>query len=122
MRYYDALYNVEWELPKIVEKIIHTKEMARLRNITQGIMPNNLNVRGPLPSRFQHSMGVCILAKEVLNQNPKLFENGSSNLLTVSALLHDAGNPPFSHLSEPFLKEVTGHDGESFLIEILDGS
>src|SRR3989338_4475480 len=109
MRYYDAFYG-EWELPEIVERIIHTKEMARLRNIVQGTLPNNLNVLGPFPSRFQHSMGVCYLAQEVLKQNSNVLKDFGM-LLLVSALLHDGGNPPFSHLSEPFLKEATGYDG-----------
>lgn len=121
VKYYDNLYDIEWELPEIIEKIVHTKEMIRLRNIVQGVIPNDLNPMGPLPSRFQHGMGVCYLAQEVLKQNPNVSKD-SGMLLPVCALLHDAGNPPFSHLSEPFLKEVTGHDGESFLAQILDGS
>ncbi len=120
MLYYDTLYG-EWELPKVIEELVHTKEMARLRNIVQGTLPNNLNILGPLPSRFQHGMGVCYLAQEILKKNQKIKKDFSM-LLPVSGLLHDAGNPPFSHLSEPFLKEITGHDGESFLTEILDGS
>ena len=101
MRYYDPLYDIEWTLPPFIEKIVHTKEMARLRNIVQGIMPNNLNVLGPLPSRFQHGMGVCFLAQEVVRNNRDKL-GGFDMLLPISALLHDAGNPPFSHLSEPF--------------------
>ncbi len=119
MRYHDALYG-EWELPEILEKLIHTRQMIRLRDITQSVMPNSLVVRGPMPSRFQHGLGVSFLAQIVLEQNPGL--NEYETLLPVAALLHDAGNPPFSHLSESFLKEITGHDGESFLAEILDGS
>lgn len=119
MIYRDLLYG-NWELPHSIEKLVHTKEMARLRNISMSVMPNNLIVSGPIPSRFQHGMGVCFLATLVSDRNPNLSEY--EMLLPVSALLHDAGNPPFSHLSEPFLKEVTGYDGESFLAQILDGS
>ncbi|MEX1064244.1 MAG: HD domain-containing protein [Candidatus Paceibacterota bacterium] len=92
--------------------------MVRLREITQSVLPNCLIHNGPIPSRFQHSMGVCYLAEKVLENY--LSEYG--HLLPIAALLHDAGNPPFSHLSEPFLKEVTGKDGESFLEDMLDGS
>ena len=34
--------------------------------------------------------------------------------------MHDAGNPPFTHLAEPYLEAITGHNGETFLTELLD--
>ncbi len=117
MKYRDRLYG-EWHPPKPIVRLIQTREMVRLREITQSVIPNCLIHNGPIPSRFQHSMGVCYLAEKVLENY--LSEYG--HFLSVAALLHDAGNPPFSHLSEPFLKEVTGKDGESFLEDVLDGS
>lgn len=119
MVYRDPLYG-EWELPSFLEKIIHTKEMARLRNIAQAVMPNALMPYGTIPSRFHHGLGAAFLAMIVLKNNPALAEY--KKIFPVAALLHDAGSPPFSHLSEHFLKEVTGKDGESFLEEMLDGS
>ncbi len=119
MLYCDLLYGT-WKLPPAIEKLAHTKEMARLRNITQSTLPNNLIVEGALPSRFHHGLGVCHLAQIVVNNNRDLKEY--KTLLPVAALLHDAGNPPFSHTSEHFLKEMTGKNGESFLEDILDGS
>ncbi len=118
MIYHDWLYG-KWELPDFIEKIVHTKPMIRLRAISQAsgpacFLPINI------PSRFQHCLGACFLAFEALKYNRNFSDYGI--LLPLSALLHDAGNPPFSHLSEPFLKEITGKDGESFLENILDGS
>lgn len=34
-------------------------------------------------------------------------------------MLHDAGHPPFSHSSEAFLKQVTGHDHEHYISQVL---
>ncbi|MFY9461989.1 MAG: hypothetical protein WAP51_02185 [Candidatus Sungiibacteriota bacterium] len=119
MTYCDPFYG-EWELPPAIEKLVHTKEMVRLRNITQSVMPNSLMPCGTIPSRFHHGLGACFLSTILLKANPALKDYEA--LLPVAALLHDAGNPPFSHLSEYFLKEITGKDGESFLEEILDGS
>lgn len=118
MRYRDPLYD-EWELPNYLERLIKTKEMVRLRNIAQSVLPNDLMPYGPIPSRFQHGLGVARLAMTVMENNPCLKPY---LILPVSALLHDAGNSALSHLGEHFLKELTGHDGESFLITMLDGS
>lgn len=119
MRYNDPLYG-EWELPECIERLVHTEEMVRMRGITQAVIPNRLMPFGPFPSRFEHGLGVCLLAELVLKKNPHLKDY--EVLLPAAALLHDAGNPPFAHLSEHFLTAVTGKDGESFLAEVLDGS
>lgn len=119
MVYHDQLYGII-ELPDFIERLMHTREMIRLRNITQSVLPNYLLPHGPIPSRFQHGLGACYLATVVLKNNPTL--SNYDKILPVAALLHDAGNPPLSHLGENFLKEVTGKDGESFLEDILDGS
>lgn len=120
MKYDDRLYG-EWELPPFLKRLIHTKEMIRLRNITQSILPNDLIVFGPVNSRFQHCLGAAYLATKVLENNPHLATDYQV-LLPVSLLLHDAGNPPLSHLGEVFLRLVAHEDGESFLAHILDGS
>ena len=119
VKYKDALYG-EWELPDFLKRLAMTKEMVRLRNITQSVLPNDFMPRGPIPSRFQHGLGVARLADAVLENYPDPFDY--KIFLLIAALLHDAGNPPFSHLCEPFLKEATGYDGESFLKVLLDGS
>src|SRR3989338_9730345 len=118
MIYKDVLYG-EWELPEFLKKISQTKEMARLRGITQSSIPNTMNPCGAIPSRFHHGLGVAYLATKVSEKNPQISDYAV--LLRASALLHDAGNPPFSHLSEPFLMEMTGMNGESFLAEVLAG-
>lgn len=118
MRYIDKIYG-DIDFPDFIEELIQTPQLQRLHNISQDVLPQHC-VPWKVPSRFQHSLGVCALSLVVTRQNPTL--NPYSVILPVAALLHDTGNPALSHLSEPFLKQVTGKDGESFLEEMLDNS
>jgi len=117
MVYYDPVYSRhldgDWELPLLLERLSQTPEAARARRIAQAAAPDYLLMRGPIPSRFQHGMGVAFLAGLVLKKNPDLKKY--QNLLLSAALMHDWGLPCFSHLAEPLLKKMTGMDGESFL-------
>ena len=67
MLYRDPLYG-EWELPRFLEKISQTKEMVRLRGITQSVLPNKMTPYGTIPSRFHHGLGVAYLATKVLEK------------------------------------------------------
>ncbi len=120
MRHHDLLYG-EWELPPIVAELFRTKELARLRDISQTTIPNIFLPRGSVSSRAHHGLGVAYLAEIVLRENPSLVPYRET--LYASSLLHDAGNPPFCHLTEPFLRAAhDGKDGESFLEEVLSES
>jgi HD superfamily phosphohydrolase len=124
MRYYDTVYtrhcNGGWELPPILERLSHTVEAVRAREITQAVMPNYLIIHGPIPNRFQHGMGVAFLTWIMLRKNSILADY--SDLFLASALMHDWGSPCLSHLPEYFLKRSTGMDGESFLKYVLENS
>ncbi len=124
MRYYDTVYNRHcnggWDIPPILERLCHTVEAVRAREITQAVMPNYLTIHGPIPSRFQHGMGVAFLTWAMLRKNPILADY--SNLFLASALMHDWGLSCLSHLPEYFLKKLTGMDGESFLKYVLESS
>lgn len=100
MIYRDALYGI-WEPPAIIEELAHTMESERIRKISQASAPAYL-LPYNIPSRFQHGMGACFLASKVLEAN-LVLKKYYWPLLLVAALLHDAGNPPFSHLAERFL-------------------
>ena len=118
MRYADTLYG-EFEVPEYIGRLMETETMTRLNHVLQDMLPHGV-MPWQVPSRFEHCVGVMRLAMEVVKHNPRLADH--EPLLLVSALLHDAGNPAFSHLSEPFLKHLTGKDGESFLATLLLGS
>jgi HD superfamily phosphohydrolase len=116
MLYNDQLYG-EVRLPWFIEDLAATPQIQRLRNISQDCLPQSCVPWWKLPSRFEHDMAVAALSCSVAENN-NLGERLSS-LLAISSLLHDAGNAGLSHLGEPFLRQMTGKDGESFLGEML---
>lgn len=118
MYWRDPLYGV-YKFPSFISDIFKTKGFNRLRGISQDVLPNEF-LPFRVPSRHEHCFGVCCLMFEVLEKNPELKD--LEILLPVAALLHDAGNPPLSHLSERFLFRATGKDGESFLTDIIRDS
>lgn len=119
MRYTDMLYG-SWDVPPLISALVGSEELVRLRGISQDVLPVSL-LPYPMSSRFHHGMGTARLASAVIAANPSLGDDERA-LLLASALLHDAGSPPFSHLGEYFLRERTGKNGEMFLEDILDDS
>lgn len=118
MKYYDFLYG-EIELEKEILELCQTKVLARLRDISLSAVHPRIVPAGDFISRFKHSLGVVHLA-EILCTKPE-FESFQKEL-TLAALLHDVGSPPFSHCAEHFQSEVFGKDHESCVGDILDSS
>ena len=118
MRYDDFLYSTI-DIPHEVWKLFGYPELVRLRGISQAVLPVECNPFCTAANRFQHGLGVWWLG-ELVCRNRK-FRHLHPHL-SLAGLLHDAGNPPFSHLSEPFLHSATGHDGETYLREVLPDS
>jgi HD superfamily phosphohydrolase len=116
--YVDELHG-EIELPQIIEDLLPTSAVQHLKKISQDVLPQEC-LPWPVPSRFEHSLGVACLATIVADNNPYLKD--VKNLLLASAILHDAGNSGLSHLNEPFMKHMTGRDGESNLVQRLAGT
>jgi HD superfamily phosphohydrolase len=121
MQWHDSLYG-PWELPEGVARLVLTDRAVRMHDIAQSVLPRMLEPYGPMPSRFVHGLGVCRLAVELVACQGYQLDERYGRLLPVAAFLHDCGNPPFSHLAEPFLKKDFAHDGESFLTAMLQGS
>lgn len=119
MIYKDPIYGF-WEVPDFIECFLHTKEMERLRRISQVVLPNSILPIGTIPNRFLHGLGVCRLAMLVREKNQQFTQ--CEKILPIAALLHDMGNCCLSHLGEYFLREMYGHDGETFLEVILRDS
>ncbi len=111
-------YYGEIEIAPQFIPLISSELGNRARNITMGTVPNWLMPLGPLPNRFQHGLGVYHLAQIVAENNE--LESERANLLCAASLMHDWGNPPFAHLSEPILTKHYGHNGESFLSELME--
>jgi uncharacterized protein len=101
--------------------IIDSYPMQRLRRLRQ-LAGSEYVYPGANHTRFEHCVGVMYLAGQVLeNPNVSLVATEDEARATrLSALLHDVGHGPFSHVFEHLLvKELdrTHEDITSWLIE-----
>ncbi len=90
-------------------EIIDTTVFQRLRRLRQLALAN-LVYPGAVHTRFEHSLGAFWVAKKTCSR--LLHEESEIRLVTLSALLHDIGHGPFSHVSEDIFEEFT--DKEKF--------
>lgn len=115
----DVLYgdiNIEDE---IIESLIRTKEMQRLRGIKQ-LGLSYLIFPGAEHSRYTHSIGVYYLATQIVEVLEKKsgmrFEEHEKKGLYAACLMHDLGHGPYSHASEYFF----AYDHEQMTVEIIE--
>lgn len=81
-------------------KIMDQPQFQRLRRIKQlGLI--NLIFPGANHTRFEHSIGTMYLASRLAEELE--LEQDDVDLVKTSALLHDLGHGPFSHVSEGVL-------------------
>ncbi len=103
------------------KNLIDSYPMQRLRRLRQ-LAGSEYVYPGANHTRFEHSVGVMYLAGKVL-ENPNvssLLSEEEVEMCRISALLHDAGHGPFSHVFEQLLirdLEKTHEDITSWLIE-----
>ncbi|HLN89354.1 MAG TPA: HD domain-containing protein [Candidatus Binatia bacterium] len=101
--------------------VIDTYPMQRLRRLRQ-LAGSEYVYPGANHTRFEHSLGVMYLAGHVL-ENPnisRIVNDEEVDMCRVSALLHDCGHGPFSHVFEYLLiknLEKTHEDITSWIIE-----
>lgn len=98
--------------------LLDCPEVQRLRRIHQ-LGVSNYTYPGADHTRLAHSLGVTHLMKLVLEHlervsNAEKIKNARQALL-ATALLHDVGHGPFSHLFEPCL----GIDHEKWSIAVI---
>jgi len=86
-------------------EIVNSSVFQRLRGIRQ-LAFANLVYPGALHTRFEHSLGVCYVTDLMAKALNVLDEE--RELLRLSALLHDIGHGPFSHISEDILEIYSG--------------
>ena len=84
-------------------RLINTPVFQRLRRIHQLAMAY-LVYPGALHTRFDHSLGVCHVAKLMAEQLGIAQNDDDARLVRLAALLHDLGHGPFSHVSENALE------------------
>lgn len=117
----DPLYNYvafDRERDGWLIDLINCKEVQRLRRIHQ-LGVSNFTYPGADHTRFAHSLGVTHLMQSVLEHletvsNAEKIKKARQALL-ATALLHDVGHGPFSHLFEPCL----GINHEQWSIAII---
>lgn len=107
-------------------KIIDTPEFQRLRQVKQlGIC--YLVFPGASHNRFEHSLGVAYLARELIMNlrfhQPELnINNKTISCVEIAGLCHDLGHGPFSHIFDnKFVKNFSNinykhHEQRSCLI------
>jgi len=101
--------------------LIDTYPMQRLRRLRQ-LAGSEYVYPGANHTRFEHCVGVMYLAGKVL-ENPYIsctVSDEEVDVCRISALLHDAGHGPFSHVFEQLLTknlEKTHEDITSWIIE-----
>lgn len=93
------------EADDTVLPVLDSPELQRLRHITQ-LGFANLVYPGANHSRFEHSLGTMHLADAMCRQID--LDDDARRLITVSALLHDIGHGPLSHVIEPVMAEFAG--------------
>jgi len=103
------------------KNIIDTYPMQRLRRLRQ-LAGSEYVYPGANHTRFEHCIGVMYLAGHVL-ENPnisRIVNDEEVDMCRISALLHDCGHGPFSHVFEHLLikdLEKTHEDITSWIIE-----
>jgi HD superfamily phosphohydrolase len=108
-------------ITKAEKNIIDSYPMQRLRRLRQ-LAGSEYVYPGANHTRFEHCVGVMYLAGKVL-ENPNVSRGVSDeevDMCRISALLHDVGHGPFSHVFEQLLikdLEKTHEDITSWIIE-----
>nr|QNO53227.1 hypothetical protein HNLOENAD_00027 [Methanosarcinales archaeon ANME-1 ERB6] len=97
------------EIDDLAIAIIDTVEMQRLRRIRQ-LGFSYLVYPGANHTRFEHSLGVYHLICLLLDRLEVAKEEEQE--LIVASLIHDIGHGPYSHVTEPVIKKITGKSHE----------
>ena len=97
--------------------LYQSEALARLRDISLSSIPSRFAPHGMAASRFHHSVGVAHLADKLCSWRRGLAPY--RQLLIASALCHDIGSPPFSHISELFFYDLCGRTHEQQTAKLL---
>lgn len=91
--------------------LLATPPFRRLAGVSLSDVPGELLFGRPFPSRLDHAIGVYHLAR---------LARPRDRALQAAALAHDLGHGPFSHLTEPLMRERLGADHEARSARLLD--
>lgn len=120
-----GLISFETEAESIVERLLATAEVQRLRRI-RCLGPASLAFPGAEHTRFAHAVGSAFVMKRYLDRVATLsgdlpehdrVDRDTSAVALAAALLHDLGHGPYSHAFEAVLPgEFVHEDWTSRLI------
>jgi HD superfamily phosphohydrolase len=101
------------ELDELALSLIDSPIVQRLRRIRQ-LGFSNLVYPGANHTRFEHSLGVYHLTRQLIEQ----VEEHRQKELLAAAILHDVGHGPFSHATEHLIHRYTKkkHDDVEVLL------
>jgi hypothetical protein len=88
------------QLKNFEVKLVDTPQVQRLRRIKQ-LGFTYLVYPGANHTRFEHSMGAMFLASKLADHLD--LDDDEKEIVRISAILHDVGHGPFSHVSEAVL-------------------
>jgi HD superfamily phosphohydrolase len=94
-------FQIDKPLDALLFRLLNAAEFQRLRRILQLGMAH-LAYPGATHSRYSHSLGVMETARKILCHLERTRRVGEEDctVCLVSALLHDLGHGPFSHVFE----------------------
>ncbi|HSI32217.1 MAG TPA: HD domain-containing protein, partial [Tepidisphaeraceae bacterium] len=94
-------FRTDQPLDRLLFSLLNAAEFQRLRRILQLGM-THLAYPGATHSRYAHSLGVLETARKMLShiERHTTISDEQRTLCLVSALLHDLGHGPFSHVFE----------------------
>jgi HD superfamily phosphohydrolase len=101
---------------RLIIDLIDTPEFQRLRRVHQ-LGVSFFTFHGAEGSRFTHSVGVMHVASRLLDMVTERTPSVDNyrRLILASALLHDIGHGPYSHVTE----KILGYDHEDWSCRII---
>jgi HD superfamily phosphohydrolase len=101
---------------RLIIDLIDTPEFQRLRRVHQ-LGVSFFTFQGAEGSRFTHSVGVMHVASKLIElveeRTPSILKY--RRLIMASALLHDIGHGPYSHVTE----KILGYDHEDWSCRVI---
>ena len=103
---------------RLIIDLIDTAEFQRLRRILQ-LGVSYFTFQGAEGSRFTHSVGVMYITKQLVDllADKSGYILRFKPLILATALLHDLGHGPYSHVTE----KILGYDHEDWSCNIITG-
>lgn len=113
-----GLISFEGEVDAIVERLLDTREVQRLRRI-RALGHASLAFPGAEHSRFAHAVGSAYVMKRYLERvralasdipAPDRIDDDMARVALAAALLHDLGHGPYSHAFEAVVPGSRPHE------------